>query len=153
MTINVDTPEDCVEYYRQLLVYGEVILDDDGKIVHRKDPDYWVTRPRGYGKTAMGDQWRQIQEMIDRTYELPIMMMDEQIRRVIEGSDHLHRMAARWRMAPAQPATPQIGGVRWACRRPAQPEILPYAYGSYGWFLQNYPHLVTHPTTVVKAVS
>lgn len=102
------THEDRREYVKQMAVYGTVQLDADGKPSPRDEPDYWQhlrVAGRGYGKTS---------------YAKKMLEMQEQIQRLIDKTDELHRLAAGWVCAPkAHPATPDIAGLRWSCPSPS----------------------------------
>lgn len=131
------TTVEYIEYTRQMLMFGDVQLDADGHVVmDREDPDVWKhfvhVGGRGHGKTSMQHH---------------LASLHEEVQRLIDKTDQLHRLAAGWRTAPQGREAQGIAGVRWACTKPTTPA---YAPGSYGWFVQNYGVQINHPRTELR---
>jgi hypothetical protein len=102
------TDEEKHEMVRQQLVFGDVELDDNNRpVMDRKVPDPWEyyyrVGGRGWGKTSMVEYLRRLHE---------------EVQRVIDKTDELHRMAAGWRTAPQPREIPDIAGVHWRCTTP-----------------------------------
>lgn len=115
-------PEEYIEYTRQRLVYGDVNLDAEGHVLPREEPEHWrsirntlVVGGRGHGKTSMQ---RYLEEL------------HEQVQRVIDKTDELHRMAAGWPTTPEAPEIPEIEEFRWGCYPPTD---MP-AVGTMLWY-------------------
>jgi hypothetical protein len=101
-------PDDALEYTRQMIVYGSVLLGEDGRVLQREEPEYWKAiriGGRGSGKTYM-------QRHLERLHM--------EVQRVLDKTDELHRMAAGWQTSASRRTTPNIepAMVRWGCTSP-----------------------------------
>lgn len=113
----VYTAAEALEYQRQKLVWGGVLLDPAGRPVPREEPEYWRylrVSGRGYGKSSYARKMAEIQE---------------RIQRIIDKTEELHRLAATW---PTTTVTviPEIDEFRWACHPPTD---MP-APGTPAWY-------------------
>ena len=123
---------------RQQLIFGDIMLDERGSVVmDRPVPEpwnyYYYIGGRGYGKNTMAAKLRELHE---------------EIQRIRDKTDELHRLAASWRMVPPARTVPEIEEFTWRCYAPTD---MP-APGSPLWYARQATRFLAGQTSMAGIV-